>query len=75
MYTLCVGELPFVINETSTTTRKKLFHKIARGEYTFPSDTVVDVPLEAKELISRMLTVNMENRISVDEVLSDPWLN
>lgn len=46
-------------------------HKlITKGSFSFP----IDITEEASELIKRMLTLNVDDRISVPEVLSHPWV-
>lgn len=52
------------------TTNKEISHSIINDEVQFPSD----LNLQAKALISRMLTKNRNDRIKMLEILQDPWL-
>lgn len=44
------------------------------GRFDYPSPYWDSVPDMALDLIDRMLTVNVEKRITVDECLEHPWL-
>lgn len=60
---LCTPENPYT-----------LVQQIKMGRFDYPSpywDSVDDL---ARDLIDRMLTVDVEKRITVDECLEDPWL-
>jgi len=65
LYTILCGSFPFrAMNE------KELYAKIVKGVYVLPEH----LSLDSKALISKMLVVNPSNRLTVDEVLSDPWM-
>lgn len=51
-----------------------MFKKIVSASYSFPEDTWEIISAEAKDLISRCLTLNPEKRITADEALRHPWL-
>lgn len=60
---LC-GYLPFEDSNTSA-----LYKKILSGSYTFPSHLSKD----AQDLISGILTVDPEKRMSISEIRNHPW--
>ncbi|KAH3951897.1 non-specific serine/threonine protein kinase [Parastagonospora nodorum] len=63
-YEFLVGEAPF--EDTQVMTQRK----IARGEYTVPSF----ISSEAKDLIKRLLVLDPEKRIALEEVERHPWI-
>ncbi|KAF2198475.1 serine/threonine-protein kinase-like protein [Delitschia confertaspora ATCC 74209] len=63
-YEFLVGEAPF--EDTQIMTQKK----IVRGEYTVPSF----VSPEARDLIKRLLVLDPEKRIPLEEVEKHPWI-
>ncbi|KAF2113472.1 serine/threonine-protein kinase-like protein [Lophiotrema nucula] len=63
-YEFLVGEAPF--EDTQVMTQRK----IARGEYTVPSF----VSAEAKDLIKRLLVLDPEKRIALEDVEKHPWI-
>ncbi|PKA66870.1 CBL-interacting serine/threonine-protein kinase 11 [Apostasia shenzhenica] len=64
LFVLVAGYLPF--NDPNL---MAMYRKIYRGEYRCPKW----VSPELKFLISRLLDTNPESRITVDEILLDPW--
>ncbi|KUL87272.1 hypothetical protein ZTR_03384 [Talaromyces verruculosus] len=60
---LCTPESPY-----------NLAQQIRMGRFDYPSPYWDSVPDIALDLIDRMLTVNVEKRITVDECLEHPWL-
>ena len=54
---------------------RKLFQKIIKGSYDFPSPYWDEVSENAKDLISRMLVLNADERLTAKEVSSHPWLS
>ncbi|KAK8571445.1 hypothetical protein V6N13_047133 [Hibiscus sabdariffa] len=46
-----------------------LYRNIYRGEFKFPKWT----SLELRRFISRLLDTNPETRITIDEIMKDPW--
>ena len=65
MYVLLVGKYPFYDE------RRSLWHKsILQGTYAVPS-TVSD---EARDLLSKLLTVDSDVRYTAEQALSHPWL-
>ena len=69
MYILLGGYPPF-----TEKTQRDLFRKIRRGDYEFNADYWGEVSQEAKDLISSMLTVDPDKRISAQEALLNPWI-
>ncbi|EXJ88874.1 AUR protein kinase [Capronia epimyces CBS 606.96] len=63
-YEFLVGEAPF--EDTPIMTQRR----IARGDMTVPSF----VSTEAKDLIHRLLVLDPEKRIPLDDVLRHPWI-
>ncbi|KAH8709997.1 kinase-like domain-containing protein [Phaeosphaeriaceae sp. PMI808] len=63
-YEFLVGEAPF--EDTQVMTQRK----IARGEYTVPSF----ISSEAKDLIKRLLVLDPEKRIALEDVERHPWI-
>ncbi|CAN9093951.1 unnamed protein product [Alternaria alternata] len=63
-YEFLVGEAPF--EDTQVMTQRK----IARGEYTVPSF----VSAEARDLIKRLLVLDPEKRIALEDVEVHPWI-
>lgn len=64
LYVLIAGYLPF--NDINLMV---MYRKIYKGEYRFPKWTSPDL----RQLLSRLLDTNPETRITVDEILHDPW--
>uniref|UniRef100_A0A1B6DMK8 non-specific serine/threonine protein kinase n=1 Tax=Clastoptera arizonana TaxID=38151 RepID=A0A1B6DMK8_9HEMI len=51
-----------------------LEEQIIRGIYSMRNSSWIGVSLNAKNLVNRMLQVNIDKRISTDEILEHPWL-
>lgn len=64
LYVLNAGYLPF--NDTNLMV---MYRKICKGEFRCPKWTSPALRL----LISRLLDTNPETRITVDEIIQDPW--
>ncbi|KAK8631307.1 hypothetical protein V6N13_080061 [Hibiscus sabdariffa] len=64
LFFLHAGFLPFHESSMIMT-----YRKIFRGEFKFPEWTSPDL----RRLISRLLDTNPETRISIDEIMRDPW--
>ncbi|PKU83212.1 CBL-interacting serine/threonine-protein kinase 11-like [Dendrobium catenatum] len=65
LFTLNAGYLPF--NDTNLIA---IYLKIYRGDYQCPKWTSPDL----KRLIGRLLDKNPDTRITIDEILRDPWV-
>ncbi|GKZ83658.1 hypothetical protein AnigIFM56816_008754 [Aspergillus niger] len=72
---ICLCGFPPFSDELYTTEHPyTLAQQIQQGSFDYPSpywDTVGDLALD---LIDRMLTVNVDDRITVDECLEHPWI-
>ncbi|MBA0764508.1 hypothetical protein Gotri_013856, partial [Gossypium trilobum] len=64
LYVLHAGYLPF--NDANMTV---MYRNIYRGECKFPKWTSP----ELRRFISRLLDTNPETRITIDEIINDPW--
>jgi len=51
-----------------------LFYLLVSGEYTFPDKEWKNISLTAKDLIKRMLTVDVNKRIDIYEFMNSPWV-
>lgn len=70
LYILLCGFPPFHDNNM-----QKLFQKITKGQFSFPSPAWDNISQEAKKLVQRMLIVDPAQRISVEEILGNPWVS
>ncbi|KAF5803096.1 putative protein kinase CAMK-CAMKL-CHK1 family [Helianthus annuus] len=64
LYVLSTGYLPF--NESNVVL---MYLKICKGEYTVPKW----MSPELKQFLSRLLDTNPQTRITIDEIIKDPW--
>lgn len=69
LYILLVGYPPFR-GKTDT----EIMMKTARGEVFIRQEDWANISTEAFELVTRMLTVKVHDRIKVEEVLRHPWM-
>ncbi|KAL3313899.1 Checkpoint kinase 2 [Cichlidogyrus casuarinus] len=71
IYICLVGYPPFTEERTDMTMR----NQILKGSYDFPDDFWSGISPAAIDLIKRMLTVDPNQRITLNEALNHPWLN
>ncbi|KAB2067442.1 hypothetical protein ERO13_A09G213644v2 [Gossypium hirsutum] len=64
LYVLHAGYLPF--NDPNLMV---MYRRIYKGEFRFPKWTSPDL----RRFLSRLLDTNPETRITVDEIITDPW--
>ncbi|XP_065852786.1 CBL-interacting serine/threonine-protein kinase 14-like [Euphorbia lathyris] len=64
LYILIAGYLPF--NDTNL---MAMYRKIFKGQFKFPKWTSPDT----QRFLSRLLEINPDTRITMDEILNDPW--
>ncbi|MBA0558957.1 hypothetical protein Golob_015943, partial [Gossypium lobatum] len=64
LYVLHAGYLPF--NDANLMV---MYRRIYKGEFRFPKWTSPDL----RRFLSRLLDTNPETRITVDEIITDPW--
>lgn len=69
LFTMLAGFPPFYDEDL-----KKMARKVMKGEYSFSSPNWEKVSESAKDLVSRLLTINPEERPSIKEFLSHPWI-
>ena len=70
MYILLCGFPPF-----GGQTDEQILKRVAVGRYPFPSPEWDSISFEAKDLISRMLDMDLARRITATEALQHPWLD
>ncbi|XP_060683317.1 serine/threonine-protein kinase DCLK2 isoform X2 [Hemiscyllium ocellatum] len=70
-YILLCGFPPF---RSENNVQEDLFDQILVGRLEFPSPYWDSITNSAKELISRMLQVNIEARFTAEKVLTHPWV-
>ena len=60
------GDFPFRANK-----QDKLFELITKGDLIFPDD--IEVSDKVKNLLSKIIVIKPSKRISLEEILNDPW--
>ena len=70
IFILLGGYPPFSDNNQS-----KLYKKIKAGQFEFHKDYWDAISNEAKDLITKLLTVDPEARYSADQALTHPWID
>ncbi|XP_058265124.1 serine/threonine-protein kinase DCLK2 isoform X1 [Hemibagrus wyckioides] len=70
-YILLCGFPPF---RSERNQQEELFEQILRGRLEFPSPYWDNISASAKDLIGKMLQVNVSARYTAEEVLSHPWV-
>lgn len=68
LYILLVGGVPF-----AGKTDAEMYKKIKIGNFQSKQKKYVNSSLECQDLISRLLEINIENRLSAIEALNHPW--
>ena len=68
LYTLVSGLVPF-----QGVTKSDVYDESRNGNYSFRSGRFQDVSPECRDLISKMLMVEPDERISVKEALGHDW--
>ena len=66
MYTMLIGKPPFETNDVKAT-----YKRIKMNSYSFPDNCVISE--EAKDLISRILVTDPEERPTIDDMLNHPF--
>lgn len=70
LYILLGGVPPFWKESTA-----ELFQSILAGDYDFPDEFFDGVSEEAKTVIRKLLTINPDDRMTAQQLISDPWVN
>jgi serine/threonine-protein kinase CHEK2 len=71
---ICLCGFPPFSDEVNTHEFPSLAAQIKAGHYVYPSPYWDEVGDPALDLIDRMLTVDVDERITVDEALDHPWI-
>lgn len=66
LYAMVTGRLPFDDDNI-----QRLLQKVQMGQYHLP----LDLPKELRDIIKRMLTVDPETRITLEQIKAHPWFN
>lgn len=69
LYTILCGFPPFYDESIEVLTKK-----VAKGEFTFLSPWWDEISDGAKDLVSKLLTVDPESRYTIDQLLQHPWI-
>ena len=69
LYILLGGYPPFI-----ESTQRDLFRKIRKGEYEFHEEYWGTVSTEAKDLISSLLTVDPDKRLTAQDAMDNTWI-
>lgn len=59
---------------SDTNNTEELFDKVIEGHFEFSAPYWDDVSDSAKNLISQMLDINPESRLTAEEVMSHEWI-
>jgi serine/threonine protein kinase len=70
VYILLGGYPPFIEQN-----QRELFRKIRKGQYEFHEEYWGQISQDAKVLISSLLTVNPNKRLTSEESLTNKWIN
>ncbi|CAD8208692.1 unnamed protein product [Paramecium pentaurelia] len=69
LYILLCGYPPFTGKNEN-----EIFEKVKTGKFKFPIEEWDSISREAKNLIQRMLQVDVNSRYSASQALNDPWI-
>jgi len=69
LYIMLVGYPPF--NDTKP---KSVFEQIKAADFDFPNEYWGNISEAAKDLIRKLLTLDPQKRITVEEALNSPWM-
>lgn len=69
VYILLGGYPPFIEQN-----QRELFRKIRKGQYEFHDEYWGQVSKEAKDLISKLLTVSPDKRLNAEVAIQDQWI-
>ncbi|KAA0707548.1 CaM kinase-like vesicle-associated protein 1G5z [Triplophysa tibetana] len=78
MYILLSGNPPFydeMDEDDYENHDKNLFRKILAGDYEFDSPYWDDISESAKNLVSRLMEVNQDQRLSAQEAINHEWIS
>lgn len=69
MYQMLSSRLPFEGGQT-----KSVLYAILDGTYSFPSPEFDSISSEAKDLITKLICVDVSKRLSATQALQHPWI-
>ena len=69
LYIMVCGEFPFDVDDENDV--KTLVYKITHGKYSIPEN----LSPECKDLIQKILEINPDKRITIDEIKKHKWVN
>ncbi|KAA8592721.1 hypothetical protein FQN60_018176 [Etheostoma spectabile] len=75
IYVMLCGYPPFYSKRHSRTIPKDMRKKIMTGSFDFPEDEWSQISEMAKDIVRKLLKVKPEERLTIEGVLSHPWLN
>jgi len=75
VYIMLCGYPPFYSENPRKQLSQGMRRRIMAGEYDFPHHEWGRVSDIAKDVVRRMLSVNPEERITIQQLLNHPWLN
>lgn len=70
LFVMVTGRVPFKDKDKSKSL-EVLHELIKKGDFSYPTNVVLSDSL--KDLINKMLIVNVDQRITIDEVIAHPW--
>lgn len=70
LYTILCGFPPFYDDD-----QHQLSSKILKGDYVFLKPWWDEISDDVKDLIMRMLDINPESRITIEEIYNHPWIS
>ena len=68
LYVMLCGYTPFLEDS-----QERMFERIKQGDWSFEETDWEHVSKEAKDLITSMLTIDIDNRISAKQALRSKW--
>ena len=74
MYIMLCGYPPFYSEVPAQPITQRMRNNILSGHFDFPQREWEKISVDAKDLIHHLLCVEPSNRISVEELLTHPWL-
>ncbi|MED6236908.1 MAP kinase-activated protein kinase 5 [Ataeniobius toweri] len=75
IYIMLCGYPPFYSKHHSRTIPKDMRKKIMTGSFDFPEDEWSQISEMAKDIVRKLLKVKPEERLTIEGVLTHPWLN
>jgi len=70
LYMMLCGEPPFDQRKSTP-----ILEQVKKGEYQMPADLQLMLSQDARNLISQLLQVDVEKRISLDKIAQHPWIS